>query len=235
METARSYQLVASKTFNKTDVKLTLGHETQTAEYGKIDPDQGLQFDLGPGRIRYLAVTLRQSFPYGSLQATFEQADARLVNTSFSVVPEAPRLIGDLTGTYQKLPFHLQAKGEFEYVGRKVVGNGCSESSYGPMVWAWHPKRCGTQLLLPGRAEQRVSPGGGAVVHGWKDQRRREHDDCQRLDRADNGELRYDVYTWRSGSWEEFVGARKPGERGGWRSDSLVCERELHLLLGKES
>jgi hypothetical protein len=28
--------------------------------------------------------------------------------------------------TYQKLPFHLQAKGEFEYVGRKVVGNGCS-------------------------------------------------------------------------------------------------------------
>jgi hypothetical protein len=32
--------------------------------------------------------------------------------------------------TYQKLPFHLQAKGEFEYVGRKVVGNGCSESAY---------------------------------------------------------------------------------------------------------
>ncbi len=130
VETARSYQLVASKTFNKTDVKLTLGHETQSAEYGKIDPDQGLQLNLGPGRIRYMALTLRQSFPNGSLLATFEQADARLVNTSFSVVPEAPRLIGDLTGTYQKLPFRLQAKGEFEYVGRRVVGNGCSESSY---------------------------------------------------------------------------------------------------------
>ena len=77
VETARSYQLVASKTFHKTDLKLTLGHETQSAEYGKIDPDTGLQFDLGPGRIRYLAVTLRQSFRYGSLQATFEQADAR--------------------------------------------------------------------------------------------------------------------------------------------------------------
>jgi hypothetical protein len=33
--------------------------ETQTAEYGKIDPDEGLLFDLGPGRIRYLAFTLR--------------------------------------------------------------------------------------------------------------------------------------------------------------------------------
>jgi hypothetical protein len=61
---------------------------------------------------------------------TFEQADARLVNSSFSIVPEAPRLIADLSGTYQKLPFHLQAKGEFEYVGRKVLENGCNESSY---------------------------------------------------------------------------------------------------------
>ncbi|MGD0914332.1 MAG: carboxypeptidase-like regulatory domain-containing protein [Terracidiphilus sp.] len=130
VETARSYQLVASKTFNKTDVKMTLGHETQTAEYGKIDPDQGLQFDLGPGRIRFLAATLRQGFAHGSLLATFEQADARLIQNSFSVVPEAPRLIGDLTGTYDRLPFHMQAKGEFEYVGRKVVGQGCSEASY---------------------------------------------------------------------------------------------------------
>lgn len=130
VETARSYQLVASKTLGKTDVKLTLGHETQSAEYGKIDPDQGLQFDLGPGRIRFVAATVRQTLSHGSIQATFEQADARLVNTSFSIVPEAPRLIGDLTGTYEKLPLHLQAKGEFEYVGRKVVGNGCSEARY---------------------------------------------------------------------------------------------------------
>ncbi|MGA3092940.1 MAG: carboxypeptidase-like regulatory domain-containing protein [Terriglobales bacterium] len=130
VEMARSYQLVASKSFHRTDLKLTLGHETQSAEYGKIDPDQGLQFDLGPGRIRYLAFTLRQRIPSGSLEATFEQADARLLNTSYSIVPEAPRLIGDLVGTYQKLPLRLQAKGEFEYVGRKVVGNGCSESAY---------------------------------------------------------------------------------------------------------
>ncbi len=130
VETARSYQVVASKTLHKTDVKLTLGHETQTAEYGKIDPDQGLQFDLGPGRIRFLAATVRQTLPNGSVLATFEKADARLVSTAFTIVPEAPRLIGDVMGTYQKLPFHLEAKGEFEYVGRKVVGQGCSEASY---------------------------------------------------------------------------------------------------------
>lgn len=130
VETARSYQLVAGKTFHRTDVKLTLGHETQSAEYGTIDSDQGLQYPLGPGRIRFLAVTVRQSLPHGSLQATFEQADARLVDASYSVIPEAPRLIGDISGTYQKLPFRLQAKAEFEYVGQKVVGNGCSESSY---------------------------------------------------------------------------------------------------------
>jgi hypothetical protein len=128
VEKARSYQLVASKRIHRTELKLTLGHETQTAEYGKIDPDTGLQFDLGPGRIRYLAATLRQSFSYGSFQATFEQADARDL-VSGQVLPEAPRLIGDFVWTYQKLPFHLQAKGEFEYVGRKVVGNGCDENT----------------------------------------------------------------------------------------------------------
>jgi hypothetical protein len=134
-ERARSYQLVMSKTFHQTDVKLTLGHETQNAEYGKIDSDQGLMFPLGPGRIRYLGATVRQGFANGSLQATFEQADARLTDSGnpdngFSIIPEAPRLIGDIVGTYRKLPFHLQAKGEFEYVGRKVVGQGCDEQSY---------------------------------------------------------------------------------------------------------
>ena len=83
---------------------------------------------LGPGRNRYLALTLRRSFSYGALQATLEQADARAVDTG-QIIPEAPRLIGDFSWTYQRLPFHLQAKGEFEYVGKKVVGNGCDESN----------------------------------------------------------------------------------------------------------
>ncbi|HMD47945.1 MAG TPA: hypothetical protein VKG79_02560, partial [Bryobacteraceae bacterium] len=133
VETARSYQLVASKRFHNTDIKITLGHETQSAEFGKIDPDTGLQSDLGPGRIRYMAATLRQSFHNGSFQATFEQADARDLSSG-QITPEAPRLIGDFTFTYQKLPFHLQAKGEFEYVGQKVVGNGCNENNPGDLA-----------------------------------------------------------------------------------------------------
>ena len=147
VETARSYQLVASKRFHNTDFKVTLGHETQSAEYGKIDPDNGLQSDLGPGRIRYMAVALRQSFLHGSVEATFEQADARDLDSG-QVTPEAPRLIGDFSWTYQKLPFHLQAKGEFEYVGRKVVGNGCNESD---------PNDLGTYCLGVPNKEFRLS------------------------------------------------------------------------------
>ena len=95
VETARSYQLVASKTIHKTDVKLTLGHETQSAEYGKIDPDQGLQFDLGPGRIRFLAATVRQTLRMVRWRRRLSRRTRGWCNTSFSIVPEAPRLIGD--------------------------------------------------------------------------------------------------------------------------------------------
>jgi hypothetical protein len=128
VETARSWQLVANKRIHNIDIRVTLGRATQSAEYGKIDADTGLQSDLGPGRVRYVAVTLRQSFRFGSFEATYEQADARNLESG-QVAPEAPRLIGDFSWTYQKLPFHLQAKGEFEYVGRKVLGNGCNESA----------------------------------------------------------------------------------------------------------
>jgi hypothetical protein len=125
--TAHSYQLVASKTIHKTDLKLTLGHVTQSAELAKIDPDTGLQFDQGPSRLRFAAIAIRQSFRYGSLLATFSKADARDLDSG-QPTPEAPRTIGDLTGTFEKLPFRLQAKGEYEYVARKPVGTGCDTS-----------------------------------------------------------------------------------------------------------
>jgi hypothetical protein len=146
VQRARTYQLVANKMFHNTEVRLTLSHETQNAELGKIDSDQGLLFPLGPGYVRYWAATVDQHLVDGSLQVTFEQADARLTNTNYgqtynnglplppstvySIVPEAPRIIGDIVGTYRKLPLGLQAKGEFEYVGRKVVGTGCDENLY---------------------------------------------------------------------------------------------------------
>ncbi len=46
--TAHSYQLVASKTIARTDVKIILGHVTTSEELGKIDPDTGLTGRPGP-------------------------------------------------------------------------------------------------------------------------------------------------------------------------------------------
>jgi len=122
--TSHSYQLIASKTIHRTDVRLTLGHVTSSAELAKLDPDTGLQFDEGPSRLRFLAVTVRRNFSIGSLQASISKADARDLDSGLPT-PEAPRTIFDVLGTIQKLPLHLQARSEFEYVGAKPLGTGC--------------------------------------------------------------------------------------------------------------
>jgi Carboxypeptidase regulatory-like domain len=122
--TSHSYQLVASKTIDKTNMKLTFGHVTSSAELAKIDPDTGLQFNEGPSRLRFMTIALRQNFRFGSILATFSKADARDLLTG-QPTPEAPRTIFDLLGATQKLPLHLQARGEFEYVGTKPLGTGC--------------------------------------------------------------------------------------------------------------
>lgn len=124
VNTAHSYQLVASKTVNKTDIRLTLGHVTTSQTLGQLDPDTGLQADQGPGRLRFMTLTVRRNFSQVSLLATFSKADARDLNSG-QPTPEAPRTILDLLGTIQKLPFRLQARGEFEYVAAKPLGTGC--------------------------------------------------------------------------------------------------------------
>ncbi len=122
--TSHSYQVVASKTLHKTDLRLTLGHVTSSAELAKIDPDTGLQFNEGPSRLRFMTVAVRQNFRHGSLLATFSKADARDLDSG-EPTPEAPRTLFDLLGTIEKLPFRLQLRGEFEYVGTKPLGTGC--------------------------------------------------------------------------------------------------------------
>ena len=124
ISTAHSYQMVASKVIRNLDMKLTLGHVTTSQTLAKIDPDTGLQFDEGPGRLRFMTVAVRRNFRQASLLATFSKADARDL-LSGQPTPEAPRTIFDLLGTMQKLPWHLQARGEFEYVGAKPLGTGC--------------------------------------------------------------------------------------------------------------
>jgi len=122
---AHSYQLVASKTIAHRDLKLTLGHVSTAEQLAKIDPDTGLQEDQGPGRLRFLSAALRQNFNSGSLLATFSKADARDIDSG-QPTAEAPRTIFDILGVSEKLPLHLQAKGEFEYVGAKPLGTGCN-------------------------------------------------------------------------------------------------------------
>jgi Carboxypeptidase regulatory-like domain len=124
VNTAHSYQLVASKTLYKTDIRFTLGHVTTSQTLGQLDPDTGLQQDQGPGRLRFMTVAVRRNFSRGSWLATFSKADARDLNSG-QPTPEAPRTIFDLLGTIQKLPFRLQARGEFEYIPAKPLGTGC--------------------------------------------------------------------------------------------------------------
>lgn len=121
---SHSYQLVASKTSRRTDFRLTLGHVMNSAELAKIDPDTGLQFNQGPSRLRFVTFAARHSFAIGSVQASFSKADAHDLDSG-DPTPEAPRTIVDFLGTIQKLPLHLEAKGEIEFVGRKPLGTGC--------------------------------------------------------------------------------------------------------------
>lgn len=120
---AHAYQLVIGKTIRRTDLRITLGHVTQEASLAKIDADTGLQFNEGPGRNQYVTVSARHYFNGGLLQASFSRADARDVSDG-TPVPEAPRLIVDVLGTLDRLPFHLHARAEFEEVGSKPLGDG---------------------------------------------------------------------------------------------------------------
>src|ERR1700690_1332118 len=120
---SHSYQLVASKTIAGTDFRLTLDHTTTEASLAKIDPDTGLQFDEGPGRLRYPPFAARHYFSFGLLQASVSKADARDLSDG-TPTPEAPRLIMDVLGTVDRLPFGLHARAEFEEVGAKLLGDG---------------------------------------------------------------------------------------------------------------
>jgi hypothetical protein len=140
-ERSHSMQLVLEKEFSSTDVRVTLGRTTTTETLGKIDPDNGTPFDLGPGRLTFLTANVRHQFSgYGSVQAVFSKADARVLN-EFSSEPgyignagwnptvECPRTIFDSLVTLDKLPLGLHGRGEYEYVGHKILDAANSQDS----------------------------------------------------------------------------------------------------------
>jgi len=120
---ARAYQLVASKTVAKTEFRLTLSHVTTAQQLARISNDTGLQQDEGPGIVKALTFTVRRYFRHGFVQGLFSKADARDRLTG-EPTPEAPRQIWDILATVDKLPFHLIARGQYEEVGRKPLGDG---------------------------------------------------------------------------------------------------------------
>ena len=120
---ARSYQLVLSKTVAHTEFRVTLEHVTTDQQLARISNDTGLQEDLGPGMLKSVTVTARRTFSHGFVQGLFARADA-LNRLTGEPTPEAPRLIWDFLGTMDRLPFHLLARGEYEEVGRKPLGDG---------------------------------------------------------------------------------------------------------------
>ena len=126
-ERSHSMQLVAEKEFSATDVRLTLGRTTTTETLGKIDPDNGTPFDLGPGRLSFFSASVRHQFSgYGSAQAVFSKANAEVqgefgLNSRWNPTVEAPRTIFDSLVTLDKLPMGLHGRGEYEYVGHKIL------------------------------------------------------------------------------------------------------------------
>jgi len=120
---SRAYQLVLDKTLQKTEFRVALKHVTNSQELAKIDPDTGLQMDVGPSLNRVIVVSVQRTFSQGSFYLSYAQADARDRLTG-QPVPEAPRLIWDAVANLNRLPFRLRARSEFEYVRAKPLGDG---------------------------------------------------------------------------------------------------------------
>lgn len=120
---SRAYQLVLSKVIKQTQLYVTLRRVSNSQELAKIDPDTGLQQLVGPSVNRVLSVSLQRNFSRGAFYISYAQADARNTLTG-EPVPEAPRLIWDAVASENHLPFHLQTRGEFEYVKAKPLGDG---------------------------------------------------------------------------------------------------------------
>ena len=130
-ERSHSEQLVLEKQVFATDVRMTVGRTTTTETLGKIDPDNGTEQPLGPGTLKFLTASARHLFSFGTVQAVFSKADARLLGATIGgatipaqVTPEAPRSIFDALATLDRLPLGLHGRAEYEYVGHKQLDLG---------------------------------------------------------------------------------------------------------------
>ena len=121
---AHAYQLVVSKTILDTDFRVTLGHVTQEASLAKIDPDTGLAIRRRPEPQSVCHRLGPALFSPRAAAGLRSRRPMRAIFPTARPLPEAPRLIFDVLGTLDRLPFHLHARAEFEEVGRKPLGDG---------------------------------------------------------------------------------------------------------------
>lgn len=121
--TSHADQFVATEFIFGAQFRLALTRVSNSQELAKIDPDTGLQQNVGPSLVRALALSAQRHFPFGWFQTTFARAQAKDRLTGQDI-PEAPRLIWDVSAVTLRLPANLRASGGFEYVGRKPLGDG---------------------------------------------------------------------------------------------------------------
>jgi hypothetical protein len=88
-----------------------------------IDQTQMSDLVVGSSLNKVLAISLQRNFSHGAFYVSYSQADARDTPTG-EPIPEAPRMIWDAVASENQLPFHLQVRGEFEYVKAKPLGSG---------------------------------------------------------------------------------------------------------------
>jgi hypothetical protein len=157
---SRAFQIVATEIVAGTEFCITAAHVTNSAELAKIDADTGLQENVGPSLVRSLTISARRQHGFGYLQASFSRANAT-DRLSREPIPEAPRLIWSVIGTVDRLPLKLRFMGEFEYVGRKPLGDGFTARSV-------HEIRTS---LIRSFGDQRLDVGVNAVHgHGYTGQ-----------------------------------------------------------------
>ena len=120
---SRVYQLVFIQNIKQFQFNVTLKRVWNSQELAKIDPDTGLQEDVGASTNRVIVASVQRNFSHGAFYFSYAQADARELSTG-EPIPEAPRLILDSVASIDRLPFGVRARGEFEYIRAKPLGDG---------------------------------------------------------------------------------------------------------------
>lgn len=152
---SRAYQMLVTKDVKQTRLSVALRRVSNSQELAKIDPDTGLQEVIGPSINKVVSISVEHHYARGTLFVSYAQADARQTQTG-EPVPEAPRTIVDASASVERLPFHLRAKGEFEYVKAKPLGDGFTgvpvREIRGAILRAFRENRVALEanFLLPG-------------------------------------------------------------------------------------